>query len=68
MTLETFLRRGRIIDKGMLSSREGMQDRLRQFEAEHSRALGLGPVHYVLIALAIAAFVYGCTLLAGIGA
>lgn len=55
-----FLREGRIIDKGMLSSREGMGDKLRAFETEHAGALGLSP------AANAAMFIIGVLLLAAI--
>jgi hypothetical protein len=63
-----FMQKGRIMDKGVLSSRDGMGEKLRAFEAEHASALGLGPLHWVMIGIGVLAFVAICWLIADIGA
>lgn len=62
-----FVRKGRIIDKGVLSSRDGIGDKLRAFEADHARALGPSPLHWAMIITGVLMVVAICWFIADIG-
>lgn len=58
-----YLRRGPILDRGLLTGMETVRPQLARFRADHRKALGLQPRDYAAIGLVIVLVVALCALL-----
>jgi hypothetical protein len=58
-----FLKKGPILEIGLLASDEELAPKVERFRAEHASKLGLSLKDYLLVALIIAALVAACVLL-----
>ena len=63
-----FLKKGPILEVGLLSTDDDVRTALERFRADHASKLGLSFKDYLVAAVIVAAFVATCVLLWDVGA